>query len=423
MKKYISFFLALILLLPALSLTAFAAETPTFRYEVTVDGKDTKEVQTGDIITVTLHLYRTDKDAPYTMYAMQDELRYDSTFFELVEDSALLASGVNSTDIALVDHHREFYMNFVSFSGGAEWKAKTRVGSFELKVIGTEGASTITNEDFLVSLKDGSGSYPCEANKLTVIVSSKCTVHFESNGGSKIDDVKVSFGEKLSRPKDPTREGKTFAGWFKDIHLTEEWDFKNDTVQGNMTLYAKWEDATTGGSSSTIIVVPGKDNPGTDDPTDDPSGKPTDPSTEPSEGDDPVVTPDDPSVNEPTDDPTQDPGDPSGDDPGSTPAGPGNEPSDGKGGWKLIVFLLLLLWLLLLLFLLRGKRTVKFDARGGSPVEKQKVAKGGLIDEPVDPAKPGAVFDGWYLDPELTLPWNFEESVVRKNMTLYAKWK
>ena len=324
MKKYISFLLALILLLPALCLPTFAAETPTFRYEITVDGKDTKEVQTGDIITVTLHLYRTDKDEPYTMYAMQDEIRYDSTFFELVKDSELLGNGINSTDIALVDHHREFYMNYLSFSGGAQWKAKTRVGSFELKVIGTSGASTITNEDFLVSLKDGSGSYPCEANKLTVIVSSKCTVHFETNGGSKIDDVKVSYGSKLSRPKDPTREGKVFAGWFKDIHLTDEWDFKNDTVQGNMTLYAKWEEKSSGSGGSSIVITPGTDTP-TDPDKDDPTGKPTDPS-KPSEGEDPTGKPEDePSVNEPTEeDPTQKPEDPSEGDPGNTPVVPGD---------------------------------------------------------------------------------------------------
>lgn len=243
MRKAIRFLLVFFLLLPAVCLPAAAAEgDPEFRYALTIDGSETKEVKPGDIITVTLHLYRTDADSDYTMYAMQDEIRYDSEFFELVEDSAILSPGIQSTDIGLVDNHREFYMNYLSFSGGQRWDTKTRIGSFQLKVTGTSGVTTITNEDYLVSLSDGSGSYPCDANVLTVILSTDCTIRFETNGGSKIDPVTAIYGELLARPEDPIREGKHLVGWFKDIHLTEEWDFDNDTVKGNMTLYAKWAD-------------------------------------------------------------------------------------------------------------------------------------------------------------------------------------
>ena len=31
-----------------------------------------------------------------------------------------------------------------------------------------------------------------------------------------------------------------FDGWYQDIDKTEPWDFQNDVVQQNMTLYAKW---------------------------------------------------------------------------------------------------------------------------------------------------------------------------------------
>ena len=36
------------------------------------------------------------------------------------------------------------------------------------------------------------------------------------------------------------REGMHLEGWYKDINLTERWDFDTDKVTGNMTLYAKW---------------------------------------------------------------------------------------------------------------------------------------------------------------------------------------
>jgi len=241
-RRCFVFLLSVLLLLAALPVSVSAAGDPVLEYEVLVDGLDTKEAEPGDIVTVTLFLQRTDADEAYTMYAMQSELRYDCTFFEVVEDSVYLYDGVRSTDIAVGDPYREFYMNFVSFSGGVEWQPRTRVGSFQLRVIGTTGVSTITNEDFLVSIPDGTDSYECESNVATVILTSDCTVKFETNGGSEIEPVTAIYGEKLTRPEDPVREGKVFAGWFKDIHLTEEWDFENDTVPGNMTLYAKWID-------------------------------------------------------------------------------------------------------------------------------------------------------------------------------------
>lgn len=229
------------ILLPHLVLPVQAAGEK-FLFELSVDGRDTKEVQTGDIITVVLRLKRIDKTEDYTMYAMQDEIRYDSQFFELVDGSAVLSNGIVSTDIAMVDQFREFYMNYLSMSGGEKWKANTMVGSFQLKVIGTSGVSIISNQDYLVSTKDGSESYPCDAKDLTIILSTECVVSFQTSGGSEITDIKIQFGEKLTRPEDPVREGCTFEGWYKDIHLTEKWDFDADTVQGNMSLYAKWKE-------------------------------------------------------------------------------------------------------------------------------------------------------------------------------------
>ena len=98
----------------------------------------------------------------------------------------------------------------------------------------------ITSQDYLLSLQDGSGSFPCEANEVTIILSTACTVSFRTNGGSEVADQSVQFGEKINRPKDPIREGYVFGGWYTDIHLSDAWDFDKDTVQGNMSLYAKW---------------------------------------------------------------------------------------------------------------------------------------------------------------------------------------
>ena len=230
------------MLLFSLAVTAHAADNSReFFFELTVDGGNEKKVQPGDIITVVFTLYRTDSEENYDMYAMQNEIRYDSEFFGLVEGSAMLSSGISTTEIGLRDTFREFYMNFVSLVGGESWNARKLIGSFQLEVIGTSGVTKITNQDYLVSTADGKDSYAAACQDVTVILTTDCTVTFETNGGSKLPDVTAQYGETLARPDNPVREGYRLVGWYTDIDLKTPWDFDTDTVQGNMTLYAKWE--------------------------------------------------------------------------------------------------------------------------------------------------------------------------------------
>lgn len=127
----------------------------SFLFQLEVDGKDTVNVNPGDVITVSFTLKRTDAEEAYTMYAMQDEIAYDSNFFELVDGSALVTNGIETRDLAMRDNMRKFYMNYVSMSGGESWQPSILIGTFQLKVTGTEGSSTISNEDCLVSYQDG----------------------------------------------------------------------------------------------------------------------------------------------------------------------------------------------------------------------------------------------------------------------------
>ncbi|MCZ0860917.1 InlB B-repeat-containing protein, partial [Methanocorpusculum sp. MG] len=55
----------------------------------------------------------------------------------------------------------------------------------------------------------------------------------------------LSYGDKLTAPANPVKDGYTFAGWYKDEACTQAWSF-SDGIPSDMTLYAKW----TGGSSS-----------------------------------------------------------------------------------------------------------------------------------------------------------------------------
>ncbi len=241
MKRIFCGLLAVLTLLLAMAVPAYAVdESQKFEFALSVDGSTEKRAATGDIITVTFTLRRTDAAEEYTMYAMQNEILYDSTFFELVPDSAMVTDKIQTNDIALRNDDRAFYMNTVSLTGGQTWRADTVVGTFQLKVIGTAGSSMIRNSNYKVSAKDGMDRFAATARDVTVIVSDGCLIRFDSNGGSEVPDQVVKLGGKIKRPDDPTKEGLYLEGWYSDMDLQHKWDFRKDTVSGNMTLYAKW---------------------------------------------------------------------------------------------------------------------------------------------------------------------------------------
>ena len=68
------------------------------------------------------------------------------------------------------------------------------------------------------------------------------TVTFDSRGGSDVAAVSnEEYGQLLTLPEPPTREGYTFTGWYMDEYCRYPWDFENDRVSQHMTLYAGWE--------------------------------------------------------------------------------------------------------------------------------------------------------------------------------------
>ena len=70
-------------------------------------------------------------------------------------------------------------------------------------------------------------------------------VSFNTNGGSIVDNIIIEEGKTITAPKDPTRTGFTFAGWYLG---TTKYDFETP-INRNMTLVAKWNKVNNGGNS------------------------------------------------------------------------------------------------------------------------------------------------------------------------------
>ncbi len=66
------------------------------------------------------------------------------------------------------------------------------------------------------------------------------TVTFDSQGGPAVASQQVEHGGKVSQPADEVYEDHIFGGWYRDPQCTTSWDFAQDTVTEDITLYAKW---------------------------------------------------------------------------------------------------------------------------------------------------------------------------------------
>jgi uncharacterized repeat protein (TIGR02543 family) len=79
-------------------------------------------------------------------------------------------------------------------------------------------------------------------------------VDFEMNGGvTDMDSLKIEVaGSLLTEPEDPIKANEDFIGWYTDEELTEKFNFDEDVVISDLTLYAKWTDSDTIGGGTVV---------------------------------------------------------------------------------------------------------------------------------------------------------------------------
>ena len=68
------------------------------------------------------------------------------------------------------------------------------------------------------------------------------------------------------------------------------------------------------------------------------------------------------------------------------------------------------------------KMVVSFDSCGGTPVSSVETYENQCIVAPIEPEKEGYYFGGWYTEKDVINLFDFNNTPITKNMTLYAKW-
>lgn len=272
----------------------------------------------------------------------------------------------------------------------------------EVKVQCGEYSEDFTPESSVLEF-DGKSFTSYETNTFTISTTAKrayvksieflynnaetCTVAYY-DGADVISTFTVDKGTTLdetSKPANPEKEGYVFAGWYTNVDLTDKYNF-DLPVTADLKLYAKFEESV---AVETQTVTFMKD----------------------------AETLFDTSVVKK----------------GNTVGVPAEPTNDGYSfaGWYTDVkcttaydfnlpvntdITLYAKWL--------AKYTVSFDTDGGSTVESQTVVTGNKATKPaVNPTKKGYNFVGWYTDNTYTTEFDFENTIITDNTTIYAKFE
>lgn len=208
------------------------------------------------------------------------------------------------------------------------------------------------------------------------------TISFDTDGGNKVDNIKVKNG-KINNLPIPEKKGYTFVGWYNKTEKVEV----GDTISKDITLKAKWEKQTEQSGSTKKYTVS----------FDSAGGSKVNSQTVQQNN----------KVKKPLN-PTKD---------GFifvewTLNGKTYNFNNGVTG----NITLKAVW--------KEKESVKeytvtFDSAGGSKVDKQVIIENGTAVKPEDPTKDKYKFLGWYLDEQL---YSFDTKVT-KDITLKAKWE
>lgn len=67
-------------------------------------------------------------------------------------------------------------------------------------------------------------------------------VTFDSTGGTPVAQQRLMYGDLVTPPEPPTREGFRFIGWYQDVNGNYPWNMETDQVSTHITLYAVWEE-------------------------------------------------------------------------------------------------------------------------------------------------------------------------------------
>ena len=219
MKNRICAWIVALCLCLGMIMTVCAADALQLTYQLTADGKSEIYVKPGETITVTFRVKRTDSDEGYKLYALDNDVEYDRSFFEPVGCVSVFADGCNSD----FDQRLRNDQTIVRVSAMAcEFEVEETVCTFQLKVVGTSGSSTLVcSEELAVDTGGADAEIRCE--NLTVVIGDDPQAE-EPGEPEEPDEPEWTGDEPFENPFCDVQ-----PGWYYDAVM---WAVKNGITEG-----------------------------------------------------------------------------------------------------------------------------------------------------------------------------------------------
>ncbi len=151
---------------------AFADSSVKLNVNLTCNGSNAVNKETGDVITVTVTLENaTNANAAFGVSSLASEIYYDHEFFEYVDGSLTVTDDLGILDAELrvemtTGEHRILMHGFTASE--KQYAPKQVVGSFQLKVIAASGRSTVESKS--AEIMSTNGEYVTTIKNLVVTI-------------------------------------------------------------------------------------------------------------------------------------------------------------------------------------------------------------------------------------------------------------
>ncbi|MGX8852782.1 InlB B-repeat-containing protein [Amedibacillus sp. YH-ame10] len=350
-----------------MNLTLYAGWAKTITFDSRGGNNvDSVEVQEGDLITKP-----------------SDPTKAGVSFVGWYTDSALTTKWNFDTD-TVIDNITLYAawgydVTFVANNGTADSKVVVK----EKSPVDKPTDPSRTGYTFKGWYKESNFTTPWDFTNDIITANTKIYARWKINeytvtfANTALDSTTAEHGSVVTKPEDPNKTGYTFIGWYKEPTYNTTWDFTNDKITQNTTIYAKWE-INKYAVTFDEIGIPGQSI--------DYGNK--------------VLKPTDPSKT------------------GYTFGGWFKESTfvtrwDFDNDTVIRPITLYAKWNI-------NKYTVTF---ANTTLDSATVEHGSVITKPTNPTKKGYTFKGWYQNENYTIEWDFDNQQIIQNTTIYAKWE
>ena len=245
-----------------------AAQTTYWLFDVTAEGDDKGKKlfaavvpSTGDLNQVTLQRFASNCSDFYNNNGTLTKASSggSNTFRSENSGNSGIAWNLSGVTLSLKGSPNSWGSSLGTFSdqGNGVWTANynnyepsTTSANFKIETnyngwIGNTGSnSDATLSDMIVgSTYNVTATLDVKDHSLVMsktFVKGEVSFDLQGHGSAISKLTNVTAGSKISAPSEPSVEGWTFGGWYKEPSCTNAWNFASDVVNETMTLYAKW---------------------------------------------------------------------------------------------------------------------------------------------------------------------------------------